>query len=335
MRRPGTFLKHWLESGAAVWVVVLALVVVAMTGSDGFATAANLANVGRQSAVLLLVCLAQFLVVLVSGVDLSLGANVRLTAIVAAIVMNGTDTGLVPGIVAALAVGAAIGLFNGIGVALLRLEPFIATLGTQALLLGLALYVASTPKGRVSPALTSFYDARLGGVYLVTLVALAVWGLAWVALQRTGWGRHVYAVGGAADVAMVSGIAVTRVRIVVYTLAGVLGGLAGVLTVAGSGVGDPNAATGLEFLALAVVVIGGASLAGGRGTLFGALGGVALFAVLGNVFTLLRVDIWYQQGLRGLIILVAAGLYIGPRVSGARRAARTRPAPSTSSTTTA
>src|SRR5690606_537049 len=100
--------------------------------------------------------------------------------------------------------------------------------------------------------LTSFYDARLGGVYLVTLVALAVWGLAWVALQRTGWGRHVYAVGGAADVAMVSGIAVTRVRIVVYTLAGVLGGLAGVLTVAGSGVGDPNAATGLEFLALAV-----------------------------------------------------------------------------------
>lgn len=315
-----TAISSALSSGAVVWLVVVALVAVAMVGSDGFATGANLSNLGRQSAVLLLVALAQFLVVLIGGVDLSLGANVRLTAIAAAVVMNGTDVGLVPGIIAALAVGAAIGLFNGAGVALLRLEPFIATLGTQALLFGAALYVASTPRGRTSPALDAFYNATvLGGLYVATALALSIWVVAWFALNWTRWGRHVYAVGGAGDVATVSGVATTRIRITVYTIAGVLGGAAGLLTVAGSGVGDPNAAAGLEFTALAIVVIGGASLAGGRGTLFGTLGGVALFAVLGNVFNLLRVDVWYQQGIRGLVILIAAALYIQPRLSARRR----------------
>ncbi len=303
-----------VASGAVVWLVVVILAALAFARSGEFGTAANLTNLARQAVVLMLVALAQFLVVLTGGVDLSLGANVRLTAILAAITMAGSDSGFLPGIAVAVGVGALVGLVNGVIIALLRMEAFIATLATQALLLGTALYIAATPQGRSAPLLDRLYGARLpGGVYVITAFAIAIWLLAAFALYRTSWGRHVYAVGGDEEVAALSGVRTTTVTLSVYVLAGLLGGIAGVIALAGAGVGDPNAAAGLEFTSLAIVVIGGASLAGGRGRLIGVFGGVVLFALLGNVFNLLRVEVWYQQGIRGLVILVAAAVYVQRR----------------------
>ena len=303
-----------VASGAVVWLVVVVLAALAVVRSDDFGTAANLTNLARQAVVLLLVALAQFLVVLTGGVDLSLGANVRLTAILAAMTMAGTDSGFLPGIAVAVGLGALLGLVNGVIIAVLRMEAFIATLATQALLVGTALYIAATPQGRSAPLLDRLYGARLpGGVYVITVLALALWLLAAFALYRTTWGRHVYATGGDEEVAALSGVRTTVVTVSVYVLAGLLGGFAGVITLAGAGVGDPNAAAGLEFTSLAIVVIGGASLAGGRGRLIGVFGGVVLFALLGNVFNLLRVEVWYQQGIRGFVILVAAAVYVQRR----------------------
>jgi ribose transport system permease protein len=311
-----------VASGAVVWLVVVALAVLAFVRSDDFGTAANLTNLGRQAVVLMLVALAQFFVVLVGGVDLSIGANVRLTAIIAAMTMAGSDSGFLLGIAVAVALGALVGAVNGLIVAVLRLEAFIATLATQALLVGVALYIAATPQGRSAPLLDRLYGAKLpGGVYVITAVALVIWFVAAFALYRSPWGRHVYATGGDRDVAALSGVRTTAVTLTVFVLAGLLGGIAGVVTLAGSGVGDPNAAAGLEFTALAIVVIGGASLAGGRGRLIGVFGGVMLFALLGNVFNLLRVDVWYQQGIRGLVILVAAAAYVQRRRAPTRRSA--------------
>ncbi len=311
-----------VASGAVVWLVVAVLAVLAFVRADDFGTAANLTNLARQAVVLMLVALAQFLVVLVGGVDLSIGANVRLTAILAAMTMAGSDSGFLPGIAVAVGVGGLVGLVNGIIVAVLRMEAFIATLATQAVLAGIALYIAATPQGRSAPLLDRLYGARLpGGVYVITAVAFALWFLAAYALYRTSWGRHVYATGGDEEIAALSGVRTTAASLSVFVLAGLLGGVAGVITLAGAGVGDPNAGAGLEFTSLAIVVIGGASLAGGRGRLIGVFGGVVLFALLGNVFNLLRVEVWYQQGIRGLVILVAAAAYVQRRRAPARRPA--------------
>lgn len=312
-----------VASGGVVWAAALVLAVVATLGSDNFLTAANLGNVGRQAVVLSLVALAQFVVILTGGVDLSIGANVRLTAILTAMTMQGSDPRFLPGLLVAVGIGALAGLANGLIVTRLNVEPFIATLGSAAVLGGIALYVASTPKGRSAPLLDEIYNQKLpGGIYAVTVIVVLVWVAAWWALSRLSWGRHLYATGGAPEVAALSGINTRRVQLSAYIVAGLLGGLAGVLTLAGSGVGDPNAATGIEFTSLAIVVIGGASLAGGRGRLIGVLGGVVLFALLGNAFNLLRVEVWYQQAIRGLIILIAAALYVEQRT---RRRIRTAP----------
>jgi ribose transport system permease protein len=317
MRQRRTDIRALLESGVVIWSVVAVVLVFALARSADFRTVDNLSNLSRQFAVLALVSLGQLLVVISAGVDLSLATNVRLGAIAAAIVMNGSDRRLVPGVAAGLGVGLAVGLFNGVVVTRLRIEPFITTLGTSALLGGLALYVASTPQGRSAPALNSFYGWKVGPVFGVVLVVAAVWLVVGLALRRTAWGRHVYAVGGDPAVARLSGVRVRTVQASVFVVSGLLGGVAAVITLGSTGVGDPASGTGLEFDSLAAVVIGGASLSGGRGRLTGALGGVVLFSILGNVFNLLQVDVWYQQLTRGVIILVAASLVVARR-SGPR-----------------
>lgn len=317
-----------LESGAVVWSVVAVVLAFAVLQSSQFRTIANLENLSRQVVVLAIVALAQFVVVLAGGVDLSLATNARLSSIVGAIVMTGSDGQLVLGCLAALGAGLGIGAVNALIVVRFRVEPFITTLGTGALVGGLALYIASGPTGRAAPALTSFYGSKIGPFYYLVILAAAIWFVAWILLGRSPWGRHLYAVGGDPGVARLSGLRVSRTTTSAYLIAGSLGGLAGILLLAGSGVGDPSAGTNLEFESLAAVVIGGASLAGGRGRAIGVLGGVVMFGVLGNVFNLLRVDVWYQQLIRGVIILVAASLFVGGAKNSTSRLRRLRRRPS-------
>jgi ribose transport system permease protein len=308
--------RNWArfaESGGAVWTVVAVLGAYALLTSEEFRVTANLTNLLRQMVVLGLASLAQFVVVLARGVDLSLGASVRLASIVAAIVMAGSDDNFLLGVLLAVGVSLTIGAANGLIVSRLRLEPFIATLGTGAVVSGIALYVASTPKGRVSPWWQDFYDHLLGPVPTLVVLAGIVVAAMWVLLAHTPWGRHLYAVGGDPSIARLSGLRVGAITVSAYMLAGLVAGLAGVVLIGRTGIGDSSAAVALEFESLAVVVIGGASLAGGRGRLIGVLGGVVLFSMLGNIFTLLRVEVWYQQLVRGFIILLAAALFVQRR----------------------
>jgi ribose transport system permease protein len=299
-----------LESGAIVWLFVILIFVFALTQSEDFRTIANFSNLSRQVAVLGLVAIAQFLVVIAGGVDLSLGANVRVSTILAAMVMGGDNDRFILGIATSLGVGLFIGIVNAFIITRLQVEPFIATLGTGALLSGVALYLASTPVGRSAPLLDEIYGYSVGPFYLIFLFLVGIWILMTYATQRTVWGSHLYAVGGDAAIARLSGINVGKVTASSYVVSGLLGGLAGVVVLASSGIGDAGLVQGLEFDSLAVVVIGGASLAGGRGRLIGVLGGVLLFTLLGNVFNLLRFDGWYQQLIRGLVILIAAAALV-------------------------
>ena len=312
-RTGSDLLRRWeafLASGGAVWILVLAIVVLAAIVSEDFRTVRNLANVSRQGVVLGLVALGQFVAVLTGGVDLSVGMIVRLTAIAAAVGVGGLDDRTLPAVLIALMLGMLVGLSNGLVITWLRVPPFIATFGALAILQGLLLLVASTPQGRTGPILYDLWAAQAGPLHWVVLFAIGLYLAVHLALTRTVWGRHVYAVGGDERIAAHSGVNVRRVKRSAYILSGLLAAIAGVITAARAGVGDPNAGFGLEFESLAAVVIGGASLAGGRGRVIGVLGGVVLFTVMGNVFNLVGIDVWYQQLLQGTLILIGAAAYV-------------------------
>jgi ribose transport system permease protein len=304
-------LRQFLSSGGVVWTLVFALAIATAVTTEDFRTAANLSNVARQAVVLSLVALGQFLVVLTGGVDLSLGMIVRMGALSSAITIGGFDERLVLGIGIALFLGLCAGVVNGVVVTRLRVPAFIATFGSLAVLQGLSLSMASVPRGRTSPLLTRFWNWEIGPMYGVVVVTGVVWIAFWLLLARTVWGQHLYATGGAPKIAEASGVRTRLAMFSAFVVAGLLAAGAGVLTAARAGVGDPNAGFGLEFESLAAVVIGGASLAGGRGRLLGALGGVALLSLIGNVFNLVGVEVWYQQLLKGLIILIGAAAYVG------------------------
>jgi ribose transport system permease protein len=272
-------------------------------------TTGNFGNVSSQGVVLSLVALGQFLVVLTGGVDLSLGMVVKISSLTTAITIGGYNERTVPAALLAVVLGLAIGAGNGIIVNRFRVPAFIATLGTLAVVQGIALSIASTPQGETSPLLSDVWSAQIGPLYLPVVLTAIVWLVVAFALHRTVWGRHLYATGGDPNVARVSGVRTSLVSFSVFVIAGGLSALAGIWTAARAGIGDPNAGFGLEFESLAAVVIGGASLAGGRGRVLGVLGGVVLLSLIGNVFNLLGVEVWYQQLIKGAIILVGAAAY--------------------------
>lgn len=312
--RPGSGavrrLERFLASGGAVWVLVLAIIVVAALVSEDFRSVRNLANVSRQGVVLGLVALGQLIVVLTAGVDLSLGMVVRLTAIGTAVAVGGVDERTLPAVLVALALGVLVGLSNGLVITRLKVPPFIATFGALAVLQGFLLIVASTPQGRTGTTMYEVWAFQVGPIHAVVLFTLAMFVAVHIALTRTVWGRHIYAIGGDEKIAAHSGVRVRAVRVSAYIAAGALAAIAGFITAARAGVGDPNAGFGLEFESLAAVVIGGASLAGGRGTVIGVLGGVLLLTIMGNVFNLVGIPVWYQQLIKGALILIGAAIYV-------------------------
>ncbi|MFN8622643.1 MAG: ABC transporter permease [Chloroflexota bacterium] len=304
-------LEGFLASGGVVWVLVLAVVIVASIASEDFRTERNLFNVARQAVVLSLVAMGQLVAVLTGGVDLSLGMVVRLTTIATAVFVSGADERALPALGLALLLGMLVGVINGSVITRLKVPPFIATFGMLAVIQGLMLLWASTPQGKSGSFLTSLWAWQVGPVYGFVVLTAILWIVLHLALTRTVWGRHLYAVGGDERIARQSGVRVDAVRVSAYVVAGALAALAGVVTAARSGVGDPNAGLGLEFESLAAVVIGGASLAGGRGRVIGVLGGVVLLSVIGNAFNIVGIDVWYQQLLKGGLILIGAAAYVG------------------------
>lgn len=321
-------MRRVARGGGMPWIAAVIIIILAATQSPGFRTWSNFSDLSRATLVLALASLGQFLVVLGGGVDLSIGMNVRLGGILAAAVMAGQSSLTLPGIVVALGVGVAIGLVNGLLVTRLHIEPFIATLGMFALARGISLYAASDLSGSVSAPLKDLYGWRIGPVYGLVVLTAVVWVVAAWALYRTRWGVHVHATGADPAVATVSGIPVRRIKVGLFVLAGLLGGLATVVSLTSGAGGSSTSAEGLEFQSLAAVVVGGVSLAGGRGRLLGALGGVVLLSVVDNALTLLRIPSFYQELIRGLVILLAAALYVERRYR-ARREPRPAVVPAT------
>jgi ribose transport system permease protein len=275
-----------------------------------FTRASNLVTMARQTSVVAVAAVGMTVVIVSGGIDLSVGSSVAFTTVVVAAILR---AGYGPGVAVLAGVGAATasGVACGALVARLRMAPFIVTLGAMSILRGAAKGLASEQKIDCDPrGLDALLSPSAGwplappGVWLALAVAVA----GALVLHLTRFGRHVYAIGSNEPTAVVCGVDVSRVKVLVYGLAGLLAGLAGVLEFSTLTVGDPTDSVGLELQVIAAVVIGGASLSGGAGTVAGSLVGAMLMAVVHTGCTFVGVHNWVQEIVTGAIILVAVAI---------------------------
>jgi ribose transport system permease protein len=262
------------------------------------------------TVVLGLVALGQNLVVLTGGIDLAVGSTATLSGLLTAVLIDGYPIRTLPVILAVLAAGALIGLVHGLFVARAGLAPFVVTLATFYLLQGLAFIVTTKPAGQVTSNLSDLALQRVGPFPVSLAVLVAATAILAFVMRRTTFGRHVYAVGGDAAAARANGVPVARTLTWAYVGCGVLAAAAGLVLAARATLGSPTAGQGLELSAITVVVIGGTSLLGGRGTLVGTLGGVMLLALIESSFTLLQIEATLTDLIRGIVILAAAAVFV-------------------------
>jgi len=285
--------------------LLIALLVVFSAFGAGFATAANALNIGVQSAVLLLLALPMTLVIMSEGLDLSMGAVLSLAGVVlATLLMNGRPLPVALG--AAVGVGGAFGLANGLLVVGLGLPPFVATLGTLGIAQGLAL-VATGGQSVVGigDALPALYESRLLGIPFSIVIALAAFAVFRFALRQTRWGAYVSAIGGNRESLVLAGVRAHRYHVGLYVLAGAMAGFAALLLTGRMSSGHPTAAIGMEFDAIAAVIVGGTSFERGKGSVGGTLVGVVTIGVLKNGLNVLEVASSLQVASIGILTIVA------------------------------
>lgn len=300
-----------VRRGGAVWIVVVVLIVILTTlKGASFWTTANLSTVLTATITLGLVALGQHLVVLTGGIDLSVGSVATLACLLTAVLIDGYPVRSGAVVIGVLIVGAIIGWGHGLLVTRLALPPFIVTLATLYIVQGIALAVSSTPAGKVTSNLTGFAQDRIGPFPLALSVLIVAVVIVSLVLNKTVWGRHVFAVGGDPAAARAVGINTHRVVTWAYIIAGIFAASAGIMLAARASIGSPTAGQGLELSAITVVVIGGTSLLGGKGSLAGTLGGVLLLALVTVSMTLLQLPSTLTDLIRGAVIVAAATLFV-------------------------
>ncbi len=287
----------------AVWM--LAFVAIALVfATPLFLQPSNMLNVLLTAAVVALIAAGQTYVIILAEIDLSVGAVLGFSAITTASVIS--QYGVVAGLAAGLAVGALAGLINGVLVTKAKMPSFIATLATMSIFAGLTLqFSQGNPVKVTDQAFLALGQGNLLGIPTPIWIMLVLGVLFGYVLARTRYGRELYATGDNADAARLAGISTDRVKILAFMISGVLAATAGFILTARLGTAQPTAGTGLELAAIAAVIIGGTSLAGGRGALLGTLVGAVLLAMIDNGLNLLNVSPFLQSVVKGAVILLA------------------------------
>jgi len=300
-----------------IFIIFAAMIVVASFLSPAFLTKTNLVNIVRQMSVIGLIALGVTGVIVCAGIDLSSGSVVGLAAVVAASLAQmpdysgarfvGLHVPLIVSILAACVVGGLVGSINGSLVAKTRIPPFIATLGTYTAIRGAAmLYTNGRPVSDLSDGYNFIGQGDLFGVPVPILVLVLMAIVTHILYSGTKFGKYIYAIGGNEQAARVSGINVDRYKMMIYVYAGFLAGLAGLVVSSRIGSGQPGQGVGYELDAIAAAVIGGTSLsAGGIGTVAGTIVGALIIGVLNNTLDLMNVSAYWQQIIKGCIIVGA------------------------------
>ena len=295
-------LQHTLSRYAIFVALALECLIVGLT-TDTFFTSANLSNVLRQNAFIAILAAGMTFVILTGGIDLSVGSVVGLSGVVCAGLLA-SGAGMFPAIGAGLGIGVGAGLVNGAAVTTLRIPAFVVTLAMMLVVRGAAFKYTDA---RTITGLPPVFGALSGGA-VTAAIMIAVFVAAWVVLSRTPLGRHVYAVGGNLQAAWLAGVRVTRVQLTVYATSGLAAGLAGVLVASRLNAGYPRAGEYYELDAIAAVVVGGTSLFGGRGSIWGTLAGAFFIGILNNALNLYHVSTYDQMIVKGAVLLAATSM---------------------------
>lgn len=298
-------LKKIWNNKPLIGLIVFSVIVSIM--NPRFLSFNNLLNVLRQTSVNSVIAIGMTLVILTAGIDLSVGS---ILAITGALCASMIAVGLTPfiAIIIALIVGLVLGIFNGLLVSVAKLQPFIVTLVTMTLLRGATLVFTD---GKPIPVRNGgdFFD-NIGGGYLFNIpipiyIMVILFVLGFYLLNNTKFGRYIYAIGGNEEATRLSGVNTAKYKTLVYGISGLLSALAGIIVTSRLGSAQPTAGTGYELDAIAAVVLGGTSLAGGVGRITGTALGAVIIGVLGNALNLLDVSSYYQMMIKAVVILVA------------------------------
>jgi inositol transport system permease protein len=296
-------------------IILLAMLIAFSLLSEGFFTARNIFNIIRQISFMGLIAIGVTMVIITGGIDLGSGSVLALAAVLATSLAQlpesatlkfpGLSVPIMIPVLVALTIGAITGIINGSLIAKFKIPPFIATLGMMTVARGFALIYSNKPLSQLTPEYNFIGQGAILGVPFPVIILLVVAIAAHIMLNNTPFGRYIYALGGNEQAARISGINVDRVKIGVYTLAGLLSGLAGLVVSSRVGSGQPGQGLGIELDAIAAAVIGGTSLSGGIGTIWGTIVGALIIGVLDNGLILLNVDQYWITIVKGTIIVVA------------------------------
>ena len=294
--------------GVGLLLLYVGMVVFFAWASPFFLTVNNFLNIGTNIAYIGIMAVAMTMVIVSGGFDLSVGAVVALSAVTIAKIHD-LDIDIWIAVAAAFAIGPVVGLVNGLIVTKVGINPLITTLGTLSIVRGAAYVLTGGLTGTILDA--SFAVIGRGSVMgiPVPMILLAVIFVAvHVVMTATPFGRNLYAIGGNAEASRLAGVNVDRHRIAVYVLSGASASIAGIVLASQLGAGAPQSAQGVELSVIAAVILGGTSLSGGRGTVWGTLLGVIIMGTLNNGLALMRVSSFYQEIARGVVLLLAVGL---------------------------
>ncbi|MBE0478592.1 ABC transporter permease [Candidatus Aerophobetes bacterium] len=299
--------KH--RTVVTIYLILAVLFIIPSLVSPVFRSYENISNILNQTASLGIVSMGQTFIVLLSGLDLSVGSVISLTTVLCATSMGNDPLTIFLAVLLCLGVGAGIGSLNGILVSKVKLSPLIATLGMMALIQGVALQIRPYPGGYVP---RSFAETVTGNLYHVPvpaiLLVLVLIGTI-IILRKTVLGNYIYATGGNEENARLAGVNIDKVKIFSYTICGLIAAVAGLVLTGRIRSGDPLVGTAFPLDSITAVIVGGTPFAGGQGGVEGTLAGALIIAMLSNMLNLLNVSSFYQYIVKGLILITAVVIY--------------------------
>ncbi len=296
-------IKYKSPIGLLIFTIIISFM------NDRFLTLSNVLNVLRQTSINSIIAAGMTFVILTGGIDLSVGSTLAFSGAVAAMLISNGFSPVIA-IIAALAVGALIGILNGLIISKGKLQPFIVTLATMTIFRGATLVFT---KGR---PISAGYEAnaelfsKVGNGYFLGIpipiyIMVMIFGIGYFILKKTTIGRYVYAVGGNEEASKLSGVNTSKIKTMAYGISGMFAALAGIIITARLSSAQPTAGSGYELDAIAAVVLGGTSLAGGIGSIMGTVTGALIIGILNNALNLMNVSSYYQLLIKGLVILIA------------------------------
>lgn len=301
------FGKFRNSTSFGIVLILIGLCIVLSIATPGsFLTKDNLMSTLRQFSFIAMVAIGECLVIITSGIDLSVGSVYALAGVIGALFMTEVGGGALAGMLIGAAAGAVFGFANGIFITKLRLPPIIATLGTMSIARGLAQGITNGyPVSNLPSSFKLIGTGYILGIPAPVVLLAVMTIIVGIFLHKSVPGRRIYATGGSEEAARVSGVRVNRIIIMVYTLCGLFAAIAGLATAARLGVAQSTAGQGLELDAIAAVIIGGASVNGGTGNIAGPVLGAAIMGILRNGLVLLSVSAYWQQAVIGVVIIIA------------------------------